>query len=765
MRIFVHKAFKILFCLIIVSLSYSTMADRIQRINIQGNQRVEKSTIAEYLGMKVGDQHSGIMQSKAVKDLYATSLFETIDIKFNGASLNIKVKETPFVSKIVFNGNRKVKTNLLAREIYTSPGESLRTAKLRTDVEKIKEIYKRSGRFSVKVKSKVVKQANNRAKVVFNIDEGPKTGIKQIYFAGNNNYKDSELRSLIMTKESKWFRFLETNDTYDPDRINFDKQLLGQFYSSVGFADFRVISVTADLLPTKEGFILTYSIEEGQKYKFGKISLNNKLASISNKEIISFLPKKEGETFNLGAMNRAAEKITDHLAAKGYPQVNVYPDVTPNRKLGTVDVSLVVDEAAKIFINNINIEGNLKTEDNVIRRQLKISEGDVYNRAKIERGERNIRNLDYFGKFSLQMAPTDKKDRYDVNIDVEEKSTSSIGFDLGYNTSGGPFGRISFLEKNLIGTGKHLSAGVQIGRKSLYYYGGITDPHFMDKDLSLGVNAFRSENGKGSGFSGGEQKYSLKSTGVRTSLGYDITDDLSHDIEYGLKRDELKAPKAGSSIFIQEQLGKYTTSSINHTLTYDRTDSRVLPKNGYLLSGTQEFAGLGGNTKYLKHEANASIFKSFVENKYTLKFSGAVGHIKGMRGKKIRISDRFNVGDQTLRGFASGGIGPRDRETDEGLGGQKYYTLSTEFNFPVGLPEEFNVTGAAFIDAGALWDADSKATTAKGFHNDKSIRASYGFGILWVTRIAPIRIDWAMPIKKKKYDETQTFHIRFSTHI
>ena len=760
-----NKVLKIVFFFLTITISFSAMADKVQKITIQGNQHVEKSTIREYLGIKVGDQYSSMEKSKAIKSLYATSLFESINIKFSNGVLKVTVQETPFVSKIIFIGNNKIKTNLLANEIYTSPGEHLRRAKLRIDVEKIKEIYKRSGRFSVQVRSKIEPQENNRVKVIFEITEGPKTGVSKIYFAGNENYKDSELRSILITKESRWFRFLETNDTYDPDRIESDKHLLNQFYKSVGFADFMVISVTADLLPTKEGFAITYSIEEGEKYKFGKIDSNNKLANIDNKEILKFIENKEGQIFNLSAMQRIAEKISVYLAGKGYPQVDVRLDIVPNKARGIVDVIIVVDQADKIFINKINIEGNLKTEDHVIRRQMKIAEGDVYNRGKIEKSERNIRNLDYFGAFSLKMVPTDKKDRYNVNIDVEEKSTSSIGFDLGYNTTGGPFGRISLLERNLVGTGKHLNVGIQAGSKSIYYYAGLTDPNFLDKDLSLGGNVFKSENGYGSGFANSEQKYSLKTFGANTSLGYNINNDLLHEVEYSIKRDELKAPADSASIFIKEQRGKFTTSAISQSLTYDRIDSRILPRNGYLLSGMQEFAGLGGNTKYLKHEINGKFFKSFVENNYTIQFAAAAGHVKGVGSRKVRISDRFNVGDYNLRGFAHAGIGPRDKATDEGFGGQKYYTLSSELSFPVGLPEEFNVTGSVFVDAGSLWDVDSKASTAQGFYNDKSMRSSVGFGVLWITSIAPIRLDWGFPIRKKKYDETQTFHIKFTTSL
>ncbi len=755
--------------LVIVSflfvLNNAVAASKIKEIVVSGNQRIESSTVKEYLGFNKGDLFSAEGQNSAIKNLYATSLFETVSLNFSQGILQIDVKETPFVSKVTFIGNTKVKTAMLINEISTGAGESLRKNRVRADVEKIKEIYKRSGRFSVGVNAKIQLQQNNTAQVIFEITEGPKTGIKNIYFSGNENYSDSELKSIILTKESRWFRFLETNDSYDPDRIEHDKYLLSSFYNSVGFADFRMISVTADLLPTKEGFILTYSIEEGEKYNFGDISLVNKLSSIEDAKLKKFLPKKRGKTFNMSTMYEVAEKISNYLAGRGFPQVEVYPDIKADAVERVVNVAIIIDRADKVFINKINIDGNLKTEDRVIRNQFKIAEGDVFDRGKLQRGEQNIRNLDYFENLVLRISPTARADRYDIDINVEEKSTASIGLDIGYNSSGGPFGRISFLERNLLGTGKYLSAGAQIGRKNVSYNAGLTDPNFMDRDLKLGFSVFHSENGRGSGFSGGKQNYKKESTGGSVNFGYDITEDLSHDIGYSVKRDKLDGALSSTSVFIREQLGKYITSSVSHTLTYNKLDSMVVPKNGYILSLTQEFAGVGGDTKYLKHDLDTKIFKSFFENKYTLKLSGSAGDIRGLSGQKVRVSDRFNLGEYSLRGFSSGGVGPRDKVTGEGLGGQKYYNLSSELLFPSGLPKEFNVTGVLFADAGALWDADSRAATALGFHNDKSLRTSIGFGVVWVTRVAPIRLDWGFPINKKSYDEKQRFHIKFSTHF
>ncbi len=761
--------------------AFSIRAAVIGKISIQGNQRVEKSTIINYLGLDIGSKYSQEAKNDSLKNLYATSLFETIDIDLDQNVLKVTVKEVPFISEVVFKGNNKVQTKTITSQIYTARGNSLRKARLHNDVKKIKELYKSSGRFATEVKSKIEEQSNNRVKVTFEIEEGPKTGIKDIYFVGNEHYKDSELRSIIMTKRSRWFSFLETNDTYNPARIESDKRLLTSFYNSVGFADFAVVSVTADLLETKEGFILTYSLDEGRQYKFGKIDLKNKLTKIKDKNILQFIDNKNGETFDRSALELLSDKISNYLAENGYPEVEVSPKIIANRFTGLVDVTILVDNADKAYINKINIEGNLKTQDSVIRNQLKISEGDIYNHKKITQSERNIRNLNYFGRISMNTVSTKKTGRYNLNINVMEKSTASLGLNAGYNSSGGPFASIDFSERNLIGTGRHLTTSIQTGKKNIRFQLGLTEPRFLGKDLELGGTVFRSQNGRKSGFAIGEHKYKSKSTGARLALGYNITDDLSHNINYLIKQDESKSPDSDSSIFVTEQMGKHITSSIAHTLVYDRVDNRVFPKDGYLISGTQEFAGLGGNVKYLKHDLEGKYFKSFVSNKYTLKLSASIGHVKGVSGKKLRMSDRFNLGGESLRGFSVNGVGPRsfkipfgktkndiDYKGGDSLGGQKYYTLCSELSFPIGLPEEFNVTGFVFLDAGSLWDVDSKKSANHPntlILNDTSMRVSAGFGFLWNTRMAPIKMTWGFPLKKEKYDDKEIFLLGFSTSL
>lgn len=741
----------------------------IRKITIEGNHRIERSTIESYLKLKPGESYNSLKEDEAIKRLYATSLFRNIKMDMSSdGNLIVSVTETPFISSVVFRGNSKIKANMLSKEIYTMAGESLSQAKIELDVKKISEIYKRSGRFATIVTPKIEDLENNRVKVIFDIAEGPKTGIKYIYFSGNENYSDSELKSVVLTKESRWFRFLDSNDTYEPDRIEYDKELLKEFYQSVGFADFRVISVSAELNNTKEYFVLTYSLEEGEKYNFGNVTIENKLTNIDITPVNKIVNIKQGSVFNMKTVENIADKIGEYFTAVGYPAVNVYPDIVKNPD-HTINIKFIIEKADKVYINKINIINNLKTEDHVIRREFKSEEDDILNRSYIEKGERNLRNLDYFEKIGISFAQAKTKDKYDLNVEVDEKSTSSVGFDLGYNTTGGVFGRFSFLERNLVGTGKILNADVQVSKNTTSYYGGITDPHFLDRDLSLGVSGFINKSGRGqSVLSNTDQNYRQHSVGGKTSLGYEIKEDLSHEIDYLIKRDTLSAPSPSSSIFLQEQMGKFITSAIGHTIAYDQRDSKIIAKNGYLVSISQEYAGIGGDNKYLKHEVDGKYYKSFIQNKLTLKLSASGGDIAALGGRVIRISDRFNLGDYSLRGFASGGVGPREKVTNEGLGGKRYYTFSTELNFPTPVPEEFNLTGAVFMDLGSLWGVGlnkAKYQSPNGIYNDKSLRASVGFGFIWVTRFAPIRMDWGFAVKKKKYDDTQHFHLRFSTHL
>ncbi|MCP5369117.1 MAG: outer membrane protein assembly factor BamA [Rickettsiaceae bacterium] len=774
-----NKILNIILILCINILSFEALSDPINKIIISGNQRIETNTIRELLGTTTNEEFSLSTKDNILKKLYASNLFDKVTVEYDNGILKILVKENLFVSAVELKGNKKIKSNILEAEMLTNAGESFKEYKINSDVKTITELYQRMGRFGVHVEPIITNLTNNRVKVTFDIREGPKIAVKNIYFVGNAHYTNSDLKNIILTRESNLLSFLTSNDIYDPLKIEQDKILLQRFYQTVGFADCRVISATTELAPTKDSFIVTYSIDEGQKYSFGKMTLKNQVLGVNNEEILALIPDREGDLFNINKVQLTADAISNFLNIHGFSRADVEPVLQLDLLNSKVDVIFVIAKVGREYINKINIVGNVKTEDQVIRRELKFDEGDVLNKHKVDRALRNLRNLNYFREdLSIMTSETDQPDRVDLNIAVEDKSTSNIGFEIGYDSSGGGFGRISFIERNLVGTGRTLNAGTRIAKKSIYYNIGIIDPYFLGHNFVLSTNLYHSDNGKGSSFESFEkQKYSLKATGASIALGYNIFEDLSHQIEYGIKSDKLKTGSENVAIHLKEQEGSFLASSIGHTLTYDKLDNIMSPKDGYLLTGTQTYTGLGGNSKHIKHEATIKFYKSFVDNKYTLNITASAGHIQGISGKKVRLPDRFNLGGSSLRGFDQAGIGPRVKPNPnapiptsvkdsegEPLGGQKYYTITTELFKPLTfLPKEIDVKASVFLDIGSLWDADSK--TDYGYFNDKSLRASVGFGFLLNTQFAPVRFDFGFPIRKKSYDVRQTFNLRFATEL
>jgi outer membrane protein insertion porin family len=751
----------------LVTFSKVVFAEKIKSIEVRGNKRIETSTIRNYLNLDIGDRIDQQKQDAAINSLYATYLFENLNLDFKDGILKVQVEEFPLVVKVEFKGNSKINNSTLKKEIITRSGASLSNSAISADVNKIQELYKKQGRFLTKATAKIEKLKNNRTKVVFEIMEGPKSEVKNIHFIGNKKYRASELKSLILTKEKVWFKFW-SNNAYDPDKIEHDKYILKQFYNSLGYADFQVISVNPQISKNKDYFDVTYVIDEGEKYRIDKIEIQNNIKGININDLQKFIKVKKGDKYNSVVLENIAEHIADYIENKGYPEISVSADTLgKDHQKRVVNIVFVIEKAAKVYINKINISGNVKTQDKVIRREFKISEGDLFNREAIDRGERNLRGLDYFEKLTIAPVPTEKNDKYDLNIDVQEKATANAGLEGGYSSAEGLFSRIAYHERNFLGMGKYLDTSITFGRKKVTYSLGLTEPHFLDRNLTLGTSIFIMQSGSRKGIFGSEsQPYSINSYGGRINLGYDVTNDLTHDVHYSYRHDYLKVDTPTSSHYIKEQQGKINTSAIGHSLTYDRTDNRSFPKNGYMLSGSQEYAGIGGDSKYLKNEIEAKYLISFSDNDYTLKVSGSAGIIKGINGQKVRIRDRFNMGDPTFRGFAPGGTGPRDKKSGEGLGGQKFYNITTELSFPLGLPRELNLTGNVFVDYGALWSFDTKKDSAyskNDVYDSKKPDMSFGVGFLWLTRMAPIRVDWAVPIRKKRYDETQRWHVRFTT--
>lgn len=740
---------------------------KITKIEVTGNTRTEKSTILSYVDLKIGSEYGQKKADDSIKSLYATGFFSKIHIDFNSGTLKISVTENSIINKVDFQGNKSLKTEVLSAELSMKTRAFFSKSKLNNDVNRLIDIYNKSGRFSTKIVPQIAQLPQNRINILFKIEEGKKSTIKKIIFINNVRFTDNKLQSELMSKEDKIYNIFRVN-YYDEDILEYDKVLLAKFYHSQGYADFKVISATADIVPGSHGFYLTFSLEEGDRYNFGDTSIKNYISEVKDTDIRNLISFKNGKIFNANFVENSTQEIIKYLAVNGYPFVDVKASYNIDKPNKIVSVTYSIEKTQKVYIGRIDVNGNLKTYDTIIRKEIKLAEGDPYNSFLITNSEQRLKNLDFFEKVKVDTVKTTKKDVVDLDVTVEEKSTAAVNLSAGYSTSDGPLGMLGFTEKNLLGQGKKLSMNLQKSAATSAAGLSLTQPNFLDSTIDAGFSLDASKhNNNTSKF--GAQSNSLPFTSKHTSasvfMNYDITDYLSHSVNYSISNDSIGGIKGNAAAIIREQTGKNIVSSVGHTLTYDRTDSSVNPTKGYVISLSQVLAGLGGDSKYIKNVANGSYYYPLMDD-LILKLSSSVGNIKGL-GKKIRINENFTLGGYSLRGFEQAGVGPRDKVEDNSLGGTSFYTGTIETKFPVpGLPKDSDVSLSVFSDFGSIWGVDiphGSAYTKNQFHNDKALRASVGFGLIWVTNMGPLRIDIAKPIKKQKYDETRALLFSFST--
>jgi outer membrane protein insertion porin family len=748
----------------------TTSSSKIKNIVIEGNERTEDATILSYVYFHLGGAFTQQKSEESLRSLYGTGLFSQVDINYKNQIVTIKVVENPIISKIIFEGNDAVKTETLASEISLKPRMVFSKAKVQNDTNRIIEIYSKTGRFDAVVKPQIMELSQNRVNLVFEIKEGKKATINKIFFIGNKQFSSQKLQSVIMSKEYKFYNFFAKTEHYDPDLVEHDKLLLTRFYNSQGFANFRVISATADIVPGKNVFYLTFTVEEGDKYKFGHMDVESNIQKVDIEALKKVIQTKEGETFNSTLIEETTEKMLKILANQGYPFANIDPIYTVDNVNKIINIKYVIGQARKIFIGKINIKGNLKTYDEVIRREFKIAEGDPYNEFLINRSEQQITNLDFFEKVSVKPQRTNQSDVVDINVDVQEKSTASLKFSVGYSTTDGIFGMIGLTEKNFVGRGQQVSAGIMKSATTLGANIGIQEPYFMDQNLSAGFDLFTTSTNNQKAKWGAQSNtlaYNTSSSGGSVNFGYSITEYLYHNFGYTLEQDKISGVQSNAPIYIQQQAGTNYASILNQVFTYDRTDNQIIPKKGYMLKLHQNLAGLGGNSKYIKHVLGASYYHPVFKESVIFKLGGSAGSINNL-GKAIRINENFYLGDASFRGFEYGGIGPRDKATQDALGGTLFYKGTAEVTFPLGLPEEFDVSGAVFSDFGSLWNVDLPKNSPylkSQFFNSKTLRVTGGVGFLWITKMGPLRIDFAKAIKKETYDKTQLIHFSFSTNF
>ena len=729
----------------------------VRDIDVSGLNRVENETVMAYLDVEKNAQISESRLNDALKQLYATGLFE--DVAFNvtaDGTLVINVVENPVINERMFDGNEHVDDTMLESEVQLAPRSVFSKAKAQDDVQRILEVYKRTGRYAVVVEPKIIRRENNSVDLVYEIDEGPLASIDKVNFVGNSHYSDSELESEIMSKESRWYRIFSSAENYDAEKTNYDKELLRRFYLKNGYADFRVISSIAELSPDKKSFVLTYVLDEGPRYEISDIEIVSELKDVDGESLRPALLLAPGDWYNSDKVEKSAYEITEELGKRGFAFVDVQPDMQKDAATGKAKLSFRVKEGERVFVNRINITGNTRTDDVVIRREFRLAEGDAFNADKLRASRRNVENLDYFSKVDIQTAPLAVGNQADINVNVEEKSTGYFNVGVGYSTVNGALVRTGITENNFQGRGQQLGFDIGVSQRAQDYNISFTEPYFLGRPLSAGVDLFHvSEDYQDEG------SYDSQSTGGRLRLGWNYTDDLSQYLRYTLREDKIDHVDNDASIYIKNEEGSYVGSIVGQTLVYDKRDSAINPKEGYYLSFGNDVAGAGGDEKFLKFDAKAYKYFTFADY-YTLKLFANGGYIVGYDGKDVRLSNRYFLGGYNMRGFEYAGIGARDRFTDDALGGNWMVYTGAELAFPMGL-DELGIKGRTFVDVGMLGKPDDINSAIVEYSSTPRVAA--GVGITWQSPMGNIDIDLAFPIVKEDYDETEVFRLNFGTRL
>lgn len=729
----------------------------VSQIEVDGLQRVERETVLSYLNVEQGSSVSQEYLNSSMKRLFETGLFADVNIDARGNGvLAVKVVENPVINKRVFDGNDKVDDTLLESEVQLKSGSIYNIAKVQDDVQRILEEYKRSGRYATVVEPKIIKRDQNRVDLVYEISEGPTAAISKVNFIGNHHYSDDDLQSEIMSKESRWYRLFSSSENYDPEKTNYDKELLRRFYLKRGYADFRVLSAVAELSPDKKSFVVTYVLDEGPRYKLEDVRIQSMIKDVDVAALSGQVQQEKGDWYNADLAERSVYALTEELGKKGFAFVDVTPELektSGNKMVLTFNIA----EGQRVFVDRINITGNTRTEDEVIRREFRIDEGDAFNAAKIRASRRNVENLNYFSKVDIQTEPNPNDDsKADINVNVEEKSTGAFNVGVGYSTVNGALFRAGIAENNFQGKGQKLSADVAVSQRTSEYDLSFTEPYFMGRRLSAGIDLFRTEEDYQD-----EGSYDSESTGGRLRLGWNYTDDFAQYLRYTLKEDKISNVDRNASIYIKEEEGRYSNSSIGQTMVYDKRDSAINPKEGYYLSFGNDVAGLGGDEKYLKFDGKA--YKYFtLADYYTFKLFINGGYITGYGDENVRLSNRYYLGGSTLRGFEFAGIGARDKFTKDALGGNWMIYSGAEMSFPIGL-DEVGVRGRTFVDMGILGKPDDINEDYVEYSDTPRVAA--GFGFQWQSPMGQIDVDLAFPIVKEDYDETEVFRLNFGSRL
>ncbi|MBN9081868.1 MAG: outer membrane protein assembly factor BamA [Rhizobiales bacterium 62-17] len=800
-----------------VAVSVSVPAQA-QQIVVQGSQRVDAETIRSYFG---GTDQGRINQG--VKDLYATGLFSDVKVRHEGGRLVVSVVENNVINRVAFEGNSKVKSEQLLPEIQTKSRGAYNPATVQADIERIKDLYRRAGRGAAQVSSRTVALPNGRIDVVFTINEGGKTGVRDIVFVGNQAYSGYRLRNLMQTTEMNWLSFFKNTDVYDPDKISSDLEVIRRFYLKNGYADFRIVGNDARYDEAREGWVITVTVDEGAQYRVSSVNVDSRIADVDPDALRRQVRLSPGDVYNGDLVEKSVENLTREVSRKGYAFSSARPQGDRNPAAQTIALNFVIEEGPRVYIERIVVRGNTRTRDYVIRREFDIGEGDAYNRVLVERAERRLNNLGFFKKVRITNEPGSSPDRVIVVVDVEDQPTGSFGISGGYSTTDGIIGEVSVSESNFQGRGQFVRVALTLGQRTRGIDFSFTEPYFMGYRMSAGFDLYHKQT-----LNSIYSVYESRTTGGALRLGLPITDEFSVGLRYSLYTTSISIPNTLQRPYNDCQFpipgytpgwngvsgfngtnnipppGTYLTCVSNgeasvamkdaalksrlismpgYSLIYNSLDNVKNPTAGLYAEFKQDVAGLGGNARFLRTTGELRYYYPIYDDVVGFVKLQA-GNIAGIGGQKVNLLDNFNLGPSLVRGFAPGGIGPRDSSPgidnrSAGLGGTTYFGATAEVQFPIwGLPKEVGMRGALFADAGTLFGYEGKTvfnsalglpantpcqptlftTTGVAYtqsncmniRDDRKIRASVGASLIWQSPLGPIRFDYAIPFARVK---------------
>lgn len=724
-------------------------------VAVKGNQRIETETVKTYLKIKPGKAYGPADIDESVKTLYGTGLFSDVGIVQRGSTLVVTVVENPVISSVTFEGAKKVKPDVLVNIVELKTRGVFTDAKLKADVFHVKQYYQTSGRSDARVDGKVTQLPNNRVDVVFVISEGERTGIAAINFVGNKAFSSQQLSRVVQTRTTNWLSWLSKQDLYSEEKLKNDEDLLRRYYLKHGYADFQVLSSEASFDEPKGRYYVTFTVDEGPKYNFGAINIDSSIQGLDSQALMGLVRTKSGSVFDSTKIEKSTEELTIELSRLGYVFAQVRPRGDRNYTNNTVDLTYMIDEGARAYIERIEIRGNTRTRDYVIRREFDISEGDAYNRVLIDKAERRLRALQYFKMVAITTEPGSAPDKVVVVVSVVDQSTGSFSIAGGVATSSGGAGlvaEVSMEETNFLGRGQTVRLSVGGGFNDQTFNASFTDPYFLGSRTRFGLDAYRTISSSSSA-----RPFGTETTGGGVRLGLPLTDELSVGANYKINSQSISGSTGGSLPYFPN--GTRLTSSVGYDVTYTTLDSRIDPREGVFVRFSQDFAGVGGDARFIRSVADARVYRPIMPDSDLigmLRVTG--GNITGL-GQPVAISDNFFKGGESVRGFAPLGYGPRDLTGGLNLavGGKNFVTATAEVQFPLPMvPPDFGLRGAFFADAGMLFGVDDPGSSVT---SDTAIRTSVGGSIIWASPFGPIRADFAQAINQQSYDQLQFFRI------